>query len=93
MQKIIIEIKNGKIEGENLDLEPIISISCEDGGKQIIDIIQTINENNLKVKSVHLHAPSLEDVFLFYVGREIRDEGADRTSNIKEFIQMKQLRR
>ena len=93
MQKIIIEIKNGKIEGENLDLEPIISISCEDGGKQIIDIIQTINENNLKVKSVHLHAPSLEDVFLFYVGKEIRDEGADRTSNIKKFIQMKQLRR
>lgn len=71
-----------------------ISISCENGGKALPDIIQTINEyNNLTIKEVHMHNPTLEDVFLFFTGKQIREESSDASKNIKKFIQMRQLRK
>jgi ABC-2 type transport system ATP-binding protein len=89
----IIKIKKGEIEENEEDFEPIISISCEDGGKQLPLIIQKISENSLKTKTVNMHQPTLEDVFLHYVGKTIREETSNHTKGIKKMIQMRQLRR
>jgi ABC-2 type transport system ATP-binding protein len=75
------------------DFEPSISISCEDGGKQLPLIIQKINENGFKIKTANMHQPTLEDVFLHYVGTTIREETSNHTKGIKKMIQMRQLRR
>jgi ABC-2 type transport system ATP-binding protein len=88
----IIKIKKGEVEEEE-ELEPSISISCEEGGKQLPLIIQKISENGLKIKSVNMHEPTLEDVFLHYVGTTIRDETSNHTKDIKKMIQMRQLRK
>ncbi|MFX0024364.1 MAG: ATP-binding cassette domain-containing protein [Candidatus Hermodarchaeota archaeon] len=89
----IIKIKKGEVEEEEEELEPSISISCEEGGKQLPLVIQKISENGLKIKSVNMHEPTLEDVFLHYVGTTIRDETSNHTKDIKKMIQMRQLRR
>ncbi|MHA1274909.1 MAG: ATP-binding cassette domain-containing protein [Promethearchaeota archaeon] len=89
----IVKIKKGEYKIEDSIFEPKISISCNNGGRQLPLIIQKINDNKLKIKTVNMHEPTLEDVFLFFTGKEIREEKADRTSNIKKFIQMKQLRK
>lgn len=89
----IIKIKKGEFNEEEQDFEPIISISCTSGGKQLPLIIQKINDNDLKIKTVNMHQPTLEDVFLHYVGSAIREESSDRTKGIKNLIQMRQLRK
>ncbi|MFX0030850.1 MAG: ATP-binding cassette domain-containing protein [Candidatus Hermodarchaeota archaeon] len=88
----IVKIKKGEVEEEE-ELEPSISISCEEGGKQLPLIIQKISENGLKIKSVNMHEPTLEDVFLHYVGTTIRDETSNHTKDVKKMIQMRQLRK
>ena len=89
----IIKIKKGEYQKEETEPEPSISISCESGGKQLPLIIQKINNNNLNIKSVNMHQPTLEDVFLHYVGGAIREESSNHTKGIKKMIQMRQLRK
>jgi daunorubicin resistance ABC transporter ATP-binding subunit len=89
----IIKINKGDYAVEDTYLEPKISIACEDGGRQLPLIIQKLNENNLKIKNVNMHRPTLEDVFLFYTGDEIREESSDNVKGIKNLIQMRQLRK
>ena len=89
----IIKIKKGEFDEEEEELEPSISISCENGGKQLPFIIQKINENGFKIKTVNMHQPTLEDVFLHYVGTAIREESSNHTKDIKKMIQMRQLRK
>jgi ABC-2 type transport system ATP-binding protein len=89
----LIKIKKGEYPDHDIDNEPKISISCEEGGKQLPIIIQKFNEKNLKIKNVNMHQPTLEDVFLFFTGDAIREESSDRSKNIKKFIQMRQLTR
>jgi len=90
----LIKIKKGEYDDEEeADLEPFISISCETGGKQLPLIVQKINDNNLIIKTVNMHQPTLEDVFLHYVGSAIREESSNFTKDIKKMIQMRQLRK
>jgi ABC-2 type transport system ATP-binding protein len=89
----LIKIKKGEYIEEEEDFEPSISISCESGGKQLPLIVQKINNNSLKIKVVNMHQPTLEDVFLHYVGTAIREESSDRIKGIKNLIQMRQLRK
>ena len=93
IKKEILKIKKGEFEEEEEHLEPSISISCESGGKQLPLIIQKISENGLKIKTANMHQPTLEDVFLHYVGSTIREESSNHTKDIKKMIQMRQLRK
>jgi ABC-2 type transport system ATP-binding protein len=87
------KIKEGGYKENAEKFEPKISISCENGGKQLPLIIQKVSKNNLKIKTVNMHQPTLEDVFLHYVGSSIREESSNHTKNIKKMIQMRQLRK
>jgi ABC-2 type transport system ATP-binding protein len=50
-------------------------IFAEDGEAQVPRLIEAAG---VRVRSVHVHRPTLDDVFLHYTGRQIRDEHADR---------------
>lgn len=93
MGEIINKILSGEYKEEKMMQNPVLTISCENGGKLISEIIQNINNfDSLNVKSVEMHNPTLEDVFLFYTGKEIREENSNRSKNIKNHITMRQLR-
>jgi len=51
-----------------------LMITTTNGEKCIPEIIHIANENNIQIKSVNLEKPTLEDVFLHYTGRTIRDQ-------------------
>jgi ABC-2 type transport system ATP-binding protein len=58
-----------------------ICITLEHGEKKIPELIMHAEKAGIKVNSVNLHEPSLEDVFIHYTGRAIREqegEGSDR---------------
>ena len=92
IQEIIKKIQSGTYN-EKDGKKQRISISCEKGGKQLPKIVETINKSHLEIKTIHMHQPTLEDVFLHYTGKAIREENGNRTKNIKQMIQMKQLRK
>jgi ABC-2 type transport system ATP-binding protein len=58
--------------------DPVFSLTMEHGERRIPELIQAVQKAGAAVKCVNLHKPSLEDVFLHFTGRTIRDEEAGR---------------
>lgn len=68
-----------------------VCVTMEHGGKRIPEIIVSAQKAGIKITSVNLHEPSLEDVFIHYTGKTIRDqegEGSDRA----RFMRMRMRR-
>ncbi len=62
----------------------ILRMSMEMGERKIPTLVNLAEKSGVKINSVNLHKPSLEDVFLFYTGRKIRDEEGE--SEKREWI-------
>jgi len=65
----------------------ILRMSMEMGERKIPNLVNLAEKSGVKINSVNLHKPSLEDVFLFFTGRKIRDEegeGERREWTIRE---------
>jgi ABC-2 type transport system ATP-binding protein len=88
--RISLEIKNPTKETEEIfnALEWVMDADLHDGSlelnvksaeKRIPAVIDVSNQNNIEITSVSLRKPTLEDVFLNYTGRTIREaESAPR---------------
>jgi len=63
-------VKNSACHNGKLTLE------VENGEKKIPKLMEIAKENKTDVKSVSLRKPTLDDVFLSYTGRTIREENA-----------------
>ncbi len=48
--------------------------------------MNVVREHGVEVKSVSLHAPTLEDVFIKYTGRRLRDEGEGKKGQLKRVM-------
>lgn len=68
----------------------ILSMTVEKGERKIPKLIELAQKNRVIVKSVHLRKPSLEDVFLYFTGRTIREE--ETTSNKRREIMRRRMR-
>lgn len=60
-----------------------IRLTSSKGETLIPKAMDIIREHNVEVKSVSLHAPTLEDVFIKYTGHRLRDEGEGKKSQLK----------
>ncbi len=61
--------------------EGVMDLSVRNGERRIPEVMAVAEKEGVKVLSVNLHKPSLEDVFIHYTGSSIREEeagGADR---------------
>jgi ABC-2 type transport system ATP-binding protein len=48
----------------------------EDGTKVLPTIIDTLRNKGIEITTINLKKPSMDDVFVYYTGKELRDEGA-----------------
>ena len=48
----------------------------EDGTKLLPGIIDTLRNAGIEITTINLKKPSMDDVFVFYTGKELRDEAA-----------------
>jgi ABC-2 type transport system ATP-binding protein len=71
-------IKNVKI------INDVIELTVDDGEKKMLDVLDIAKKNNIKVNSVNLRKPSLEDVFIKITGKGIREE----TGSFKDKMRM-----
>lgn len=53
--------------------EDVVNLTMDRGERRIPELVALAQEKGAVVSCVHLHKPSLEDVFLHFTGRTIRD--------------------
>ena len=52
----------------------MLELDVDGGDERIPELIDFADENGFAISSIDLRQPSLEDAFLYYTGREIREE-------------------
>ncbi len=62
----------------------VIDLNCEQGERKI-PLLMKIDQKNLgfEIKSINLRKPTLEDVFLYFTGKTIREREASQTDKNK----------
>jgi len=63
--------------------EGYLNVTVVDGGSAIPDILNASSEAGIKIDSVHMIRPSLEDVFIHYTGRTIREQEAETSYQVR----------
>jgi ABC-2 type transport system ATP-binding protein len=64
-----------------------LSLTVEHGEIRIPKLINFATRNGIEIKSVNLHKPSLEDVFLHYTGKTLREREATQKDRNREMAQ------
>ncbi|MPZ70954.1 MAG: DUF4162 domain-containing protein [Actinobacteria bacterium] len=59
-----------------------VVVNIEDGESAVAGIIQTAA---VPVRNVRVRRPTLDDVFMHFTGREIRDEAPDKLAMLRVF--------
>ncbi|MEW6722425.1 MAG: ATP-binding cassette domain-containing protein [Candidatus Micrarchaeota archaeon] len=60
-----------------------ISLSVVHGGRRIAELMEVARKSGVSVKSVSMHEPTLDDVFLHYTGRSIRPESGSAKDSMR----------
>lgn len=79
-------IKNTKKE------ETSLILSVEKGEEKIPTVIEIAQSLNIKIKSISVRKPTLDDVFLSFTGRTFRDQETPE-SPLKQRVRMRNMRR
>jgi len=59
--------------------EGFVLLVNEDGTRVLPTIIDTLRNKGIEIATINLKKPTMDDVFVFYTGKELRDEGAAPT--------------
>ncbi|TES87062.1 MAG: DUF4162 domain-containing protein, partial [Candidatus Aminicenantes bacterium] len=70
-----------------------LSLTMDRGERRIPELIHVAQENGVEVTCVHLRKPSLEDVFLHFTGRTIREEESSQAERNREILRTRFGRR
>ena len=70
-----------------------LSLTLETGERRIPELINMANKKDVKVTCVHLRKPSLEDVFLHFTGRTMRQEEASHAERNRAMMRRRLGRR
>ncbi|MEI7857021.1 MAG: ATP-binding cassette domain-containing protein [Methanomicrobiales archaeon] len=54
----------------------------KDGTKALPNIIERLRENRIRINTINLKKPSMDDVFVHYTGKEIRDDHMGRNGTV-----------
>jgi ABC-2 type transport system ATP-binding protein len=57
----------------------MVIMVTEDGTKLLPHFIEELRNTGIQVSTVNLKKPSMDDVFVSFTGRELRDEGGERS--------------
>jgi ABC-2 type transport system ATP-binding protein len=69
-------LKNSKFVLEVKKRESTLTVLVKSGAEAVPKIVELVNENGGKIRSITLREPTLDDVFLNFTGRSIREDTA-----------------
>jgi len=65
-----------------------LTINVNDAGKTVSEIIKLADKNKFDIDSVNIHKPSLEDVFLYFTGKTLREQEANSKDIMRKRMRM-----
>jgi ABC-2 type transport system ATP-binding protein len=68
-----------------------VTINVHNASKRIAELVKLAEKNKVKIDSIMIHEPSLEDVFLYFTGKTIREQEASGIDNMR--IRKRMMRR
>ena len=69
-----VEVLDGEQWIENISLKnSLIMIGVKAGERRIPKLVELAYENGVEISSISMKKPTLEDVFIYFTGRKIRD--------------------
>lgn len=60
-----------------------LTIGLQEAEKHIVQIVSLASEHDIPIESISIHKPTLENVFLYFTGRTIREEEADSREHMR----------
>jgi ABC-2 type transport system ATP-binding protein len=74
-------------------LDGVLSLTMDRGERRIPELVVMAQERGVSVTCVNLHKPSLEDVFLHFTGRTMREREADQGERLRDAMKRHGWRR
>ena len=71
----------------------LVDLTVNDGERKIPEVVDIARKNNIEIGSISLHKPSLEDVFIYYTGKAIREESGEGTHGVMRRARARMHRR
>jgi ABC-2 type transport system ATP-binding protein len=65
-----------------------VIVSLQSAEQHISTIVTLLNTHQIPIESIAIHKPTLEDVFLSFTGKTIREEEADNKVNMRMYQKM-----
>jgi len=65
-----------------------VTISLRNAEQHVSTIVTRLNREQIAIESISIHKPTLEDVFLSFTGKTIREEEADGKTNMRMYQKM-----
>jgi ABC-2 type transport system ATP-binding protein len=65
-----------------------VIVSLQNAEQHISTIVTLLNAQQVPIESIAIHKPTLEDVFLSFTGKTIREEEADHKTNMRMYQRM-----
>lgn len=94
IENFIAHLKNLKWIRSMKKHDSTLSLTVKQGEKKIPELIRIAQKIGVSISSVSLHKPSLEDVFLHFTGKTIRErEASNREQTIARFKQRMRFHR
>ncbi|HSB56184.1 MAG TPA: ATP-binding cassette domain-containing protein [Nitrosopumilaceae archaeon] len=85
-QNRLAEVLTDKNFGESTILGDGLNVSTDNGDGVIPEIFAIASKNGIKIDSVTLQKSTLEDVFIHYTGRKIREEEASAADGLRAHL-------
>jgi ABC-2 type transport system ATP-binding protein len=74
--------KLDSVKGIREKTKGIVVMVSVDGTYLLPEIMDKLRSGGIRIKAVNLKKPSMDDVFVHYTGRELRDNGAEKGSAV-----------
>jgi ABC-2 type transport system ATP-binding protein len=65
-----------------------VIISLQNAEQHVSTIVTLLTAQHIPIGSIAIHKPTLEDVFLSFTGKTIREEEADHKTNMRMYQRM-----
>jgi len=77
---------DGALDVEHTDSD--YRVTVKDGDAAMTDMLSKISKNGWMIRSISLHKPSMNQVFLHYTGKSLKNESAGKAEVHNEMDQM-----
>ncbi|MBU0899330.1 ATP-binding cassette domain-containing protein [bacterium] len=66
-----------------------VRIFLNEGESKVSQIIEKMNQHQIKVNSLRINRPTLDDVYLYYTGKEIKEDYPDNKIHLRERLKLR----